>query len=280
MTITQTLNHITQTLTPVVGADEARAMARAILQDLKGYTTTELAMHGGRELLPETQERISRIVTDILSGTPMQYAVGKAHFHGRVFKVNPAVLIPRPETSQLIDIIVKDWGEKSDLSVLDIGTGSGCIAISLALDLPFSHVTALDISPEAIKVAKENAMNLKAKVELVEADILKAMPDRTYNIIVSNPPYIMEKEKAQMDSNVLDHEPYSALFVPDNDPLLFYKAIANYATFALDPDGTLYFEINPLCAQELKTQLKYMRWKAEIMRDYKGNMRFMVCKKA
>ncbi len=278
MTIKEAICDITRQLSPVVGEAEAKAMAQMMLEDLKGCSQLDLVLNGHRELLPETESRIQAIVSRVLRGEPLQYVLGKASFHGRTFKVTPATLIPRPETSQLIDIIVKQWQSRSDLRVLDIGTGSGCIAISLALDLPFSQVTAIDISSEALAVARENAQALKARgVKFVQEDILKASPHGEYDIIVSNSPYVMEKERASMEKNVLDYEPASALFVPDDNPLLFYKAIADYASKALAPDGKLYFEINPLCASELATWLKANGWNAEIIRDYKGHNRFAIC---
>ncbi len=276
MTITQCIQDTAHKLEPAVGINEAKAMARAIVQDIKGYSSLDIVLHGDRPLLPETIERIDRVINKILSGMPMQYALGVAQFHGRQFSVTPDTLIPRPETSQLVDIIVKDNADRKDLRILDIGTGSGCIAISLALDLPFSQVTAIDISSEALKVAEQNARNLRAKVRFLQADILKVCPPDPYDIIVSNPPYVMESERAAMDSRVKDYEPPTALFVPDNDPLIYYKAIVE----AIPPLSAplLYFELNPLNAEELARWLSAKGFQVDLIRDYRSTLRFLRAK--
>ena len=189
-------------------------------------------MNGDREMLPFTAEKIDRVADRVAAGEPVQYAVGKARFMGNDYRVTPAVLIPRPETAGLVDMICKEYDGRSDLRVLDIGTGSGCIAISLARALPFSSVTAFDISAEALAVARDNARSLGVSVDFRQTDILKAEPggdSRSFDIVVSNPPYICRSEAADMDARVLDHEPAQALFVPDDGPLLFYTAIGRYA---------------------------------------------------
>ncbi|MDE7375868.1 MAG: peptide chain release factor N(5)-glutamine methyltransferase [Muribaculaceae bacterium] len=198
MTIAETRRHLTLMLQPAVGSDEASAMASAIIEDIKGYKPVDVALYGHRELLPETVERMERVAEKVVAGEPLQYALGTAYFRGRHFSVTPATLIPRPETAQLVDMIVSDFTGRSDLRVLDIGTGTGCIAISLALDLPFAQVDAIDISTDALKVAQVNAEALKAKsVRFVEADALRLTPgSEKYDIIVSNPPYVLESEKA------------------------------------------------------------------------------------
>lgn len=270
-----------QTLTPAVGQNEAQAMALAIIEDVRGYKPVDIAINGHRSLLPETESRMLDIADKILKGMPLQYAVGKALFRGRYFRCDPSTLIPRPETAQLIDIIVDDWGAKPDLRVMDIGTGTGCIAISLALDLPFSHVTAIDISAPALAIAKENALALKApRVECLLADALTLRPEHNaYDIIVSNPPYVLDSEKTQMDPRVTDYEPSSALFVPDNDALKFYRPISAFAAKSLRSAGRLYLEINPLCADNILRLLEADGFKdAQILRDYKGARRFAIAK--
>jgi release factor glutamine methyltransferase len=204
----------------------------------------------------------------------LQYIVGSARFHGHRFKVTPAVLIPRTETEQLIDMIV-DENPASDLRVLDMGTGSGCIAISLARALKFAQVDALDVSRDALAVARENAALLKVKVRFFESDMLSPQPPARYDIIVSNPPYVCWSERESMERNVLEHEPELALFVPDDDPLLFYRAIAHYAVKALNPSGELYFEINPLYVNEMKQMLSDEGFShIEIRNDQFGKQRF------
>ena len=196
---------------------------------------------------------------------------------GNSYIVTPAVLIPRPETAALVDMITDHAGGRSDLRILDIGTGTGCIAISLARALPFADVDASDISAQALDVARENARNLKTKVTFRQEDILKAEPPAApcYDIIVSNPPYIAESEKADMDARVLDYEPSTALFVPDDDPLRFYRAIAEYALKALVSDGNLYFEINSNYGPQMKEMLADKGFAdIEISRDFRGNIRY------
>ncbi|MDE6467512.1 MAG: peptide chain release factor N(5)-glutamine methyltransferase, partial [Muribaculaceae bacterium] len=187
-----------------------------------------------------------------------------------------SVLIPRPETAGLVALITDRYGCRPDLQVLDIGTGSGCIAISLARALPFCRIDAIDISAAALDIAQRNAAALKAKVNFIQSDILAAEPPRArYDIIVSNPPYIGESEKSDMDSRVLDHEPHGALFVPDNDPLLFYRTIARYGIKALKPGGRLYFEINSLYAVQMRDMLAAEGYSdIDVLRDYRGNYRF------
>ena len=195
----------------------------------------------------------------IASGTPIQQVLGYAYFCGMKLKVTPSVLIPRPETEELVRWVVDDF--PAPHSILDIGTGSGCIAIALAKALPQTRLTAIDISDEALAVARENAKMHVADIDFIQADILNPNPslaNNRFDVIVSNPPYICNKEADEMEKNVLDHEPHVALFVPDDDPLLFYRAIAEKTLTMLTPDGTLFFEINRLYAQELTTMLQSM----------------------
>ena len=195
----------------------------------------------------------------IASGTPIQQVLGYAYFCGLKLKVTPSVLIPRPETEELVRWVVDE--SPAPRSILDIGTGSGCIAIALAKALPQTRLTAIDISDEALAVARENAKMHVADIDFIQADILNPNPslaNNRFDVIVSNPPYICNKEADEMEKNVLDHEPHVALFVPDDDPLLFYRAIAEKTLTMLTPDGTLFFEINRLYAQELTTMLQSM----------------------
>ena len=285
MTIQEAKRHISTSLSAVMDASEADATAKLILEEVKGYTAVELLMHAQRTLLPETEERIESIIRRIKGGMPAQYALGTAWFHGRKFSVNPSVLIPRPETSQLIDIISDRWGKTSDLSVLDIGTGSGCIAISLALDLPFAQVKAVDISADALDTAKDNAKNLHAKVDFIKADAfdLQSCPDvekSEFDIIVSNPPYVLESERDDIDPRVKDHEPAMALFVPDDKKTAIYSAIIGFAFSHLNDRGMLYLEINPLCDSEILAMLEKAGFShSEIVADYKGAKRFAIANK-
>ena len=260
---------------------EAAAAVSIIFEDVAGYSKTFIFANGDREITDSMQSRIKSVADRVVAGEPVQYAVGKARFMGNDFIVTPDVLIPRPETAGLVDMIVDRWGGRSDLDVCDVGTGSGCIAISLVRALPFCRVTAIDVSAAAIAIARLNAASLKVNIDFVEADILTAVPPRgLYDIIVSNPPYIAENEKSGMDKNVTEFEPESALFVPDSDPLKFYKAELKYTETALSDGGRIYFEINPIYAEELKQLTEKSGFSdVELIRDSFGNERFLSASK-
>ena len=275
MTIREYFRHIVSALQPAAGT-EAEAAARIIFEDVVGYSRTFIFVNGDREITDFMQKRILEVVDKVIGGMPVQYATGKARFMGMDFAVSPAVLIPRPETEGLVDLITDDYNRRSGLRVLDVCTGSGCIAVALARALPFADVKAVDISDAALEVARENARALKARVDFEKEDALAMKaPAAVYDIIVSNPPYVGESEKKDMESRVLDYEPALALFVPDDDPLRFYRAIGAYGTKALMPGGRLYFEINPLHADALKGLLEGLGFDdCQLIRDYRGAVRF------
>lgn len=282
VTVTALFNSIKQRLGRVMTPCEAEASARIILEDVAGYDRNYLWVNGDRSVLDSTQALIEAAVAKVEQGTPVQYAVGKALFMGNFFSVNDSTLIPRPETAGLVDLVTDTLNGMSDLRVLDVGTGSGCIAIELAKTLPFSSVTGWDISEKALETARSNATSLKTKVTFEKQDILaQNLPQKHWNVIVSNPPYICESEKAQMDANVLEHEPHSALFVPDNDPLKFYKAIAVYAQSSLESGGWLFFEINQTQSEQMKKMLTDSGFvNVDVLRDFKGNWRYAKAQKA
>ncbi len=277
MTLDQLNSAITRQIVEVYGEREGRAIARLLIEDGLGVNQVILCCHGDRVLEPETVARFSAMIARVIAGEPAQYVLGKAHFMGLDLKVTPAVLIPRPETAGLVDLITDDYHGQADLRIMDVGTGSGCIAIALARALPFVDIQAIDISTDALTIARENARNKGANISFEHVDILKAeIPESPYlDIIVSNPPYIAEREKCSMERNVLDYEPDTALFVPDEEPLLFYKAIACYAGKALHAGGKLYFEINPLYADELRHMLiKEGFSDVDILPDFTGRLRY------
>ncbi len=276
-TLSEYYKGLRSSLAQVLPKGEADSAAAILMEDIAGYTRTTLFADGDREISDFVKGRIDSAVARIVGGEPVQYAVGRALFMGNNYIVTPAVLIPRPETAALVDMITDHADGRSDLRILDIGTGTGCIAISLARALPFADVDATDISAQALDVARENARNLKTKVTFRQEDILNAAPPAApcYDIIVSNPPYIAESEKADMDARVLDYEPSTALFVPDDDPLRFYRAIAEYALKALVSDGNLYFEINSNYGPQMKEMLADKGFAdIEISRDFRGNIRY------
>jgi len=280
MKLKEALDELKRGLNGVAETGEVQAMIRVICEDVFNYDQVDVALRQESELPDFAPQRIADIIARLQRHEPLQYIVGHARFHGHQFKVTPAVLIPRPETEQLVDLIV-DENDGSDLRVLDMGTGSGCIAISLARALKFAQVDALDVSRDALAVARENAAALKVKVRFFESDMLAPQPAARYDIIVSNPPYICWSEREAMDSNVKDHEPGQALFVPDNDPLLFYKAIARYASESLERGGRLYLEINQRFGNEVRRLLEDNGLDGvRIIEDSYGKVRFAAAVKA
>ena len=279
-----TYRELWQPLTSRYTEPEAKAVARYLLEVGYGLSMTDI-LSGGAERVPgdEMEENRRRL----LNGEPVQYVIGKAEFGGRIFRVSPAVLVPRPETYELCQWVEKEERgerrEERDYSVLDIGTGSGCIAITLALDMPYAKVEAWDISEKALNIARQNAESLNAQVHFRQVDALNEPTEdsslftlhSSLNVIVSNPPYICRKEAPEMEAHVLDHEPHQALFVPDDDPLLFYRAIAQYGKSALVAGGWLYFEINPLYHEVLEKMLDEMGYFGiEMRKDQFGQWRF------
>lgn len=242
-------------LSPQYGEGEAKAMTRLIFDSLKGWSVTDLIINEDREVSEYMIEKINEILERLGADEPLQYILGEARFYGMDLKVDRSVLIPRQETEELVDLIVRE-NPGEDLRVLDIGTGSGAIAIALSRNLRFPQVTAIDISESALVTARGNASRLHARIDFRREDIFTYEPPRrAFDIIVSNPPYIAEKEKRDMARNVLDYEPESALFVPDENPLIYYRRISSVAMWALNDGGRLYFEINPLYASGLKDML-------------------------
>jgi release factor glutamine methyltransferase len=281
-------------LTDRYEAGEAKAIVRLVMEVRFGLTLTDI-LCGKVEALPaHSGQELERIMQRLAEGEPVQYVLGKADFCGRTFCVAPGVLIPRPETAELCEDIITDIKdkitEKQTFTILDVGTGSGCIACTLAAEIPGTQVTAWDISDTALRIAADNARRLGVNVTFEKVDVLSLSPNtqhptpntqhpipntQQWDLIVSNPPYICNKERATMEAHVLDYEPESALFVPDSDPLLFYRAIARYAAKTLKPDGSLWFEINPLYADELVTMLNAEGFEnTEIRNDQFGKQRF------
>lgn len=245
-----TYRELWRTLEPLYGNGEARAITDYVLDVCFGLSKADILCGAVEEMTAEKTAELNKIFGRLMEGEPVQYVLGRAEFCGRWFSVRPGVLIPRPETEELCAWITADSKASASPKVLDIGTGSGCIAITLQLDMPESNVTAWDISADALDVARENAQRFGANVNFVKQDALNAKPEGKWDVIVSNPPYICEKEKKDMAVNVLEHEPHTALFVPDAAPLLFYRAITRLAVQTLSKGGRLYFEINPIYADD------------------------------
>ena len=256
-------------------AGEISALTRIIATELLGVSQMAFYLKDDITLTAEQQTLFDNSIERLKKQEPIQYILGYSDFCGLRFKVTQATLIPRPETSELVEWIASE--ATCNGSILDIGTGSGCIAISLAHRLPQSKVTAWDISPDALAVAAENSKANSCAVAFEEVDILAYEPTgEQFDIIVSNPPYIKENEKAEMHSNVLDWEPHTALFVPDNNPLLFYRAIAEKGLVLLKPGGKLYFEINRAHGKETIEMLESLGYTdIELRKDFAENDRMI-----
>ena len=282
-------NELWRQLAQIYDEGEAKAIARMTYEERFGLTLSDIYLGKDTQLSADCQTELEEIAKRLLQGEPIQYVLGQTDFCGRSFMVNEHVLIPRPETEELCQWeplpLPSPKGEGA--KILDIGTGSGCIAITLAAMYPQAEVTAWDISPEALEVARENAKRHNVHVSFEQVDILSIPPlymegDRgeALSLIVSNPPYICNKEREAMEANVLEHEPHTALFVPDDDPLLFYRAIAQYGQSALKDGGWLYFEINPLYANALIEMLGMMSYhNIEIKEDQYGKQRMIRAQK-
>ena len=284
-----TYNELWRQLAHIYDDGEAKAIARMVYEVRFGLSPSDLFIGKDTQLSTDDQKLLEEITQRLMTGEPVQYAIGLAEFGGRTFHVEPGVLIPRPETYELCQWVT----ERHHARILDIGTGSGCIACTLAADMPNAQVTAWDISEEALRTAAANAESLGVTVRFEKRDILNVTPPSSlpprnslapsslpprneFDAIVSNPPYICEKEKDAMERNVLDYEPALALFVPDDSPLLFYKAIAGMAKVALRPQGLLAVEVNRAFAKDVATLFENRGFiDVNVYEDQSNNPRFV-----
>ena len=264
-------------LTTCYEVGEAKALVRWVLDVRFGLSLTDIICGKVTQLSADDQAELEKIMRRLEKGEPVQYILGVADFAGRQFHVAPGVLIPRPETAELCGWVVSEAKRASQL--LDIGTGSGCIAVTLAAELPHTKVSAWDISDDALRIAQENATRQGVNVTFEKRDILDANPtfgQTTYDIIISNPPYIKPSERDGMAKNVLDYEPAIALFAPDDNPVVFYQRIADFAWQNLSKGGKLFFELNPLTAKTVGDYLHQLGFaKIEFRRDIYGKQRFL-----
>jgi len=258
---------------------EVNSFFNLLMESYLGMNRLDFALKPGKEISLEEKEKFESAIHKLSLHEPIQYIIGETEFFGLKFKVNKNVLIPRPETEELVQWILDDVVESmkpSNLKILDIGTGSGCIAISLAKHLPNAEIFALDISEKAITTARENAALNKVNVNFIQADILNLETlTGKFDLIVSNPPYVRELEKVEMHRNVLENEPELALYVKDTDPLIFYGIITKLAQAGLQKNGNLYFEINQYLANETEEILKNSSFKTELKKDIFGNYRML-----
>ncbi len=278
-----TYDELWRPLAAVYDEGEARAIVRYVLDVRFGLTAADVYCGKVTQLSADRQHELGEIMRRLMQAEPVQYVLGKADFCGRTFCVEPGVLIPRPETEDLCAWAVESAAARrvAAPALLDIGTGSGCIAVTLALDIDGARVEAWDVADVPLRVASANAARLGAEVSVSRVDALRPPRDvARWDMVVSNPPYVCLSERAAMEPNVLAYEPAEALFVPDDDPLRFYRAIADYASAALKPCGELFFEINPLLAAEMQAMLTAAGLgPAEMRRDRFGRERLLKVKK-
>lgn len=278
-------------LDAIYGPEEVFSFFFICLESFYNISRLQLATDPELSITKEEQTPIFEALEQLKQQKPIQYIIGQAPFFGLPFKVNSNTLIPRAETEEIVDQIVKETireiglgNLKAPIHMLDIGTGSGCIAVTLAKQLPEAEVHAIDVSKEALKVAEDNAKLNEAKVNFIEADILETKTLEgvsKLDVIVSNPPYVREMEKKQMRANVLEHEPHLALFVEDENPLIFYKAITEFAEQNLKPNGSLYLEINEYLANEMMgLVLGYKFEDVRVKKDMFGKYRLLTATKS
>lgn len=277
----KTIQYIRAELAPYYPETEISGFIQMIMNSVLGMSYTQMILGKDRVLGTTESDRINVIVERLKTYEPIQYILGVAEFYGLQLNVKPGVLIPRPETEELVE-----WISKTEIPeqarILDVGTGSGCIALALKNELPTAEIMAVDVSEDALALATGNALRNELEVTFKQADILKwpqySWPQ--FDVIVSNPPYVMEREKKQMEANVLEHEPELALFVSDTDPLIFYRTIAQFAAKHLNDGGFLFFEINENLGDEMVELVKQLGFKSiELRRDLNNKNRMLRCQK-
>lgn len=274
MNLSRLLQHFKGELKDVYEEEEVKSIFSIIVEHLLQLRRSQLMVNWEKEPEPAVLNSFLSVLEGLKAHKPIQYLLGEAFFYGSVFRVNEAVLIPRPETEELVDWILEMPAIAT--AVIDFGTGSGCIAISLKKHLEDASVTAVDISEEALRIASENARINQTEVNFIHADILTFQSAAKFDIIVSNPPYITERERAAMAQNVLAHEPHLALFVTNERPLLFYEAVADFALRNLKENGSLFFEINEYLAKETIQMLKDKSFVSiELRKDMQGKDRMI-----
>ena len=278
----KTKRHFTALLAEKFPQREAEQLMRILLEDLFGIDWKQQLMNPDLRIDEHQHYQLSEAVKRLLVGEPVQYVTGMARFNDLQLKVLPVVLIPRPETEELVQKISASMPKEKSIRIWDIGTGSGCIAIALAKHFVNAEVIAFDVSGEALQIAKENAESNGAKVTFVHDDVLNPTSDffnQPVDLVVSNPPYVCDSERASMEANVLDWEPEKALFVPDDDPLRFYRQILALAKKQLNPDGQVWFEINERMGEEMVSLCHEIGFSnAEVLEDFAGKPRFICTK--
>jgi len=298
MTVKDVFDDYKRTLPNLYDASELETIALMAVGDVSGFSNAKIKAFPELEISQQQEKKLKDILAKLQTGAPIQYVLGKTEFYGLPFHVNPSVLIPRPETEELVEWVLSSVGSRQWAvgSGLDIGTGSGCIAITLKKHLPGAKVSAIDISPKALATARENARLNNVEIEFIEADILNLNTPLTthysplttryslltthYSLIISNPPYVTMHDKTKMHTNVTDFEPHAALFVPENDPLIYYKAIVDFAVKSLASNGLLFFEINESYGDQIVELLNAKGFKnIELRKDMSGRDRMIKASK-
>ena len=282
MTFQSAQQQLLAILAPIYDAREASAIAYLVMEHLTGKTKIERLLEPASALTEKEESLLQSYIDQLSRHRPVQYVLGEAWFAGMKFHVNEHVLIPRPETEELVAWVI-DHAGKGDTQILDIGTGSGCIPIALKKSLPMASVTSVDVDSNALEVARNNAITLNTNIQFIELDFLNescwnGLP--AYNIIVSNPPYIKVREAATTSAHVLNYEPSLALFVPDDDPLLFYRKIALFSKQHLLKNGMICMEINEAMGNEVCQLFRYAGFEADIRQDLQGKERFVIVRPA
>lgn len=276
-TIKEIRNYLARELEPVYSGLELGSIINIVVTSVLKKDRIDILREAGENITPYQAEWIISVCNELRTGKPVQYVLGETFFYGCLIKVDQSVLIPRQETEELVDLIIKENRGYTG-KILDIGTGSGCIAIALAVNLPDSEITAIDSSEQALETASENAKLNNVEVNFLKGDVMN--PGTVYvpesGLIVSNPPYVLESQKQQMHRNILEFEPHEALFVPDEDPLKYYRAILQIADQVLNPSGSIYFEINELMGKSLCHLMETHSYKnIMILKDINGKERFI-----
>ncbi|ANI88462.1 protein-(glutamine-N5) methyltransferase, release factor-specific [Arachidicoccus ginsenosidimutans] len=282
MTIYEAQQTLTQQLKNIYDTEETPGIADLVLEKITHQKRIDRLLKKDIPLSEQEELLFKKYTSELLQHRPVQYVLEEAHFYGLDFFVNENVLIPRPETEELVDWICKTISQKNiNDKILDIGTGSGIIPVSIKNKFPSAKVSAIDISSKALEIAKQNAANHHTEIGFYEMDILDEKSWHqlnSFDIIVSNPPYIRQTEKNEMNKNVLEYEPHTALFVPDEKPLLFYETIAKFSTTHLSPKGYLFFEINENLGQEVVAMLQNLSFnQIELRKDFQGKDRMVKC---
>ncbi|MFT5925690.1 MAG: release factor glutamine methyltransferase [Rubritalea sp.] len=265
-------------LAPLYPENEIYSILQIVCEDLLSWSRSDFMRNDREEMNHLQEEVLQKSLRELRTSKPVQYITGKAHFYGHEFAVNEHTLIPRQETEELVHMIIKNHNLETYLNIIDIGTGTGCIGLSLKDAMPGCSMTLVDVSKQALETAQSNSSHLKTPVKTILQDVLrlKELPEK-YDVIVSNPPYVRNLEKQEIHDNVLKNEPHIALFVDDTNALIFYRKILELAQNSLKPKGTLYFEINQYLSEEMKALATDLAFESEVFKDLNGNYRMMKC---